>query len=82
MHIGYVTIKKIHDYENIHNPFYLIIYKADGNTDAENGKKYLIFASKQKEVLTKYTESWDKIKYLIRTINGGKVDEYEKWWKK
>ena len=42
--------------------------------------KYLTFASadKNKEVLKKYTELWVEIKYLIKTINGGKTGEYEK----
>ena len=79
-----ISIKKSDDYENIYsvNPLYLIIYKADGYIQAENGKKYLIFASKEKEVLKKYTERWDKNRYLIKTIKGGKVGKYEKWWNK
>ena len=32
----------------------------------------------KKEVLEKYTELWDGIKYQIKTINGGKSIEYEK----
>ena len=44
-----------------------------------NGNKYLIFDSidKNKEILTKYTELRDKIKYLIKTINGGNAGKYE-----
>ena len=36
------------------------------------GNKYLIFAptNTNKEILTKYTELWDKIKNLIEKING------------
>ena len=32
-HVGYITIKEIYDYENIHrvNPLYLIIYSATGH---------------------------------------------------
>ena len=39
-----------------------IIDKTDGYIKESNGKKYLIFAStdKNKEVLTKYTELWNK----------------------
>ena len=29
-------------------------------------------------MLEKYTKLWDKIKYLIKTINRGKSGEYEK----
>ena len=40
------------------------------STEEGNGNKYLIFTSidKNKQVLTKYTELWDKIKYLCRAI--------------
>ena len=46
-HIGYVTIKKIGDYESIHcvNPLYLIISEVDEYIEENNGNKYLIFAS-------------------------------------
>ena len=45
--IGYTTIKKIDDYENINsvNPLYLIIGKADGYIEENNGNKYLVFTS-------------------------------------
>ena len=33
---------------------------------------------KKKEVLTKYTELWDKTKYLNKTIIGDEAGEYEK----
>ena len=43
-------------------------------------KKYLVFAStdKNKKVLAKQTELWNKIKYLIKTINGEKEIDYGK----
>ena len=82
-YIGCITIKKIGFYENIHSvsPLYLILGKPDGNVEEINRDKYLIFGStdKSKEVLTKYTEFCDKIKYLIKaTINGGTAGEYGK----
>ena len=53
-YIGYITIKKIDEYENIHsvNPLYLIIVEADGLIQEENGSKYLVFdtTDKNKEV--------------------------------
>ena len=56
--IGYITIKSIIDYINIHslNPLQLIVGE-QMDTLKENGNKYLTFAStdKNKEVLTKYT---------------------------
>ena len=53
-YIGYITIKKIDDYESIYsvNPLYLHINHASGYIE-ENGNKYLIFNSvgENKEVL-------------------------------
>ena len=68
MHIyysGYMTIKKIDDYENIHsvNPLYLMIGKVIGHTGENNGNRYLIFDSsdENKEVLKRIqrTLGWD-----------------------
>ena len=81
-YIGYITIKKIGDCENIYsvNPLYLIIGKVDGHIEEKNGSKYLVFDStdENKEVLKKYTELWDGIKNEIETINGGKKYIYSK----
>ena len=43
-YIGYITIKKFGDCENIHsvNPLYLIIHFATGHFKEKNGEKYLI----------------------------------------
>ena len=53
--IGYITIKKIDDYENIHsvNPLYLMIGEVDGHIEEKNESKYLVFDStdENKEVL-------------------------------
>ena len=83
-YIGYNTIKKIGDYENIYsvNLLYLIIGKVDRYIEEKNESKYLVFDStdENKEVLEKYTELWDGIKNKIETIsvNGGKKGEYGK----
>ena len=86
-YIGYITIKKIGDCENIYsvNPLYLIIGKVDGHIKENNGNKYLVFDSTElhstdenKEVLEKYTELWDWIKSKIGTTNDGKNGEYGK----
>ena len=57
-YIGYITIKKIDEYENIHsaNPLYLIIDKADGHIEEKNESKYLVFDStdENRKVLKKY----------------------------
>ena len=85
-YIGYITIKRISDYENINNVYsvYLIIDKAEGyiecnSIEETNRNRYLTFASteKNKEVLKKYRELWNGIKYLIE-CNSIKAGEYEK----
>ena len=60
-YIGYITIKKIDDYETICsvNPLYLIIGKIDRFIEEENGSKYLVFDStnENKEVFKKVHRS-------------------------
>ena len=85
-YIGYITIKKVGDCENIYsaNPVYLIIGKVDWHIEENNRNKYLVFDStdENKEVLKKYTELWDGIKNEIETINGGKkVNMVKILWK-
>ena len=65
---------------NVVNPVDLIIDKLDGyiecnSTEEKNGNKYLIFAStdKNKEVVTKYIQLWDEVKYMIKTKHGGEA---------
>ena len=45
--IGYITVKKIDDYENIYsvNPLYLTISPANGYIEEKGVNKYLIFNS-------------------------------------
>ena len=54
-YIGYITNKKIGNYENIYsvNPLYLIIGEVIGHIEQNNGNKYLVFDStdESKEVL-------------------------------
>ena len=58
--IGYITIKKIDDCENIYsvNPLYLRITHANGYIEEINENKYLIFESidENKELLKKYND--------------------------
>ena len=81
-YIGYITIKKIDDCENIYsvNPLYLLVNHASGYIEEKNGNKYLIFDSvdENKEVLKKYADVWDGIKNKIKAINGDKENDYEK----
>ena len=55
--IGYITIRKIGDCENINcvNPLYLLLDHASGYTEEKNGNKYLVFV-KNKKVSKKYNE--------------------------
>ena len=58
--IGYITIKKIDDYENISglNPLYLLVNHASGYIEEKNENKYLILDStdENKELLKKYLD--------------------------
>ena len=74
-YLGYVTIKKIVDYNNninSVNPLYLMIDEMTGHIDEKYGKKYLVLdeMDENKEVLKKYKEVWEGIKKEIETING------------
>ena len=68
-YIGYITIKKFGDCENIQsvNPLYLIIYSATGYFEEKYGEKYLTLDSTEK-----YDEVFSGIKKEIETINVGK----------
>ena len=82
-YIGYITIKKIDDSENIHsvNLLYLLVSHANGNIEVKNGNKYLIFddsVNENKKLLKKYEDFWDGIKNEIKTINAGKENDYGK----
>ena len=79
--IGYITIKKIDNYENIYcvNPLYLRFNHANGYIGEKNGNTYLIFYSTNgnKELLRKYSDVWNGIKNKIEAISSGDCD-YEK----
>ena len=64
--IGYITIKKIDDHENIYsvNPLCLIIAYANGYIEEKGVNKYLVFDStdENKELLKKYNDVWNGIK--------------------
>ena len=74
-YIGYITIKKFGDCENIHsvNLLYLIIHTATGHFKEKYGEKYLILDSTEK-----YEAIFSGIRSEIKTINGGKELFYEK----
>ena len=84
--IGYITIKKIDDYENIYsiNPLYLIIDHASGYIEEKEMNKYLVFDSMElhstdenKELLKKYNDVFNGIRDKIKEINSNDCD-YEK----
>ena len=72
---GYITIKKVDDYENIHsvNPLYLIIHSATGHFKEKNDDKYSSLDSTDK-----YKEVWSGTRSEIKTTNGRKELFYEK----
>ena len=73
--IGYITIKKFGDYENIRsvNPLYLIIHSDTGYLKEKNGEKYLIIDSADR-----CEEVWSEIRSEIETLNGEKELFYKK----
>ena len=80
-YIGYITTKKIDDYENIYSVNILYrLGEVDQHIEERNGSKYLIFDSTDgnKEIFKKYIEVWDGIKNEIETIHGSKEGEYGK----
>ena len=68
--IGYITIKKVNDYENIYslNPLSLIIGEVVGHIKENNGNKYLVFdsANEKKEALKNYTELIQEMRLKIK----------------
>ena len=82
-YIGYITIKKIDDCENIYsvNPLYLLVNHASGYIEEKIGNKYLTFGdyvNENKALLKKYVDVWDSIKNETKAINGGEKNNYGK----
>ena len=79
--IGYITIKKIDDYENIYsvNPLYLNINHANRYIEQEGVNKYLVFDSidENKELLKKYNDVFNGIRNKIKKVSSNECD-YEK----
>ena len=85
-YIGYVTVKKIANCNNINsvNPLYLMINEMIGHFEEKNKSKYLVLddVDENKEVSEKYEEVWEGVKKEIEMIKGGKKVEYGKDFKK
>ena len=81
-YIGYVTIKKIGDYDNINsvNPLNLIINEMIGHFEEKNENTYLVLdeLDENKKVLDKCKEVWEGIKKETEIINSGEKIEYSK----
>ena len=79
--IGYITIKKIGDCENIYsiNPLYLRITHANGYIEEINENRYLIFdpRDENKELLKKCNDVFNEIIGKIKKISNDECD-YEK----
>ena len=76
--IGYITVKKIDDYENIYsvNPLYLIADDASRCIEKKVVNKYLVFDSTElhstdenKEFLKKFNDLFNGIKNKIKKIS-------------
>ena len=76
-YIGYVTVKKITNCNNINsfNPLYLMINEMIGHFEGKNGNKYIVLDDVDKS-FKKYEEVWEGIKKEIEPINGGEKIEY------
>ena len=76
--IGYITIKKIDDCENIYgvNPLYLRINYANGYIEEKGVNKYLVFDStdENKELLKKYNNVFDGIMAKIKEVDDSEGD--------
>ena len=76
--IGYITIKKIDDYENIYsvNPMYLTIAHASGYIEEKDVNKYLVFNStdENKELIKKCNDVFNGIINKIKKISGDECD--------
>ena len=82
---GYITTKKIDDYEKIFsvNPLYLTVTHASGYIEEIGVNKYLVFNStdENKELLKKYNYVFNGIRNKINKISGDECD-YEKVYMK
>ena len=80
-YIGYVTVKKIANCNNINsvNPLYLMIDKMIGHFEEKSGNKYLFLDDvDENKVSKKYKKVSEGVKKDIETINGGEKIEYGK----
>ena len=83
-YIGYVTVKKIANCNNINsvNPLYLMINEVIGHFEEKNENKQLVFddVDERKKVSKKHEQVWEGVQKENETINGGKKIEYGKYF--
>ena len=81
-YIGYVTVKKIANCNNINsvNPLYLIINEMLVSLKKKMGIsiQFWMMQTKTKKFYKKYEEVWESIKKEIKIINGDEKIEYGK----
>ena len=81
-YIGYVTVKKIANCNNINSaiPLDLMIKEMIGPFEEKNENKFLVLddVDEKKEASKKYKEVWKGVKREIETVNGGEKIEYGK----
>ena len=81
-YIGYVTVKKIANCNNINsvNPLYLIINEMLVSLKKKMGISiwFWMMQTKTKKFYKKYEEVWESIKKEIKIINGDEKIEYGK----
>ena len=75
-YIGYVGKKPEWSVNSV-NPLYLMINRFYGFFEQKNGEKYLNIGDTSSEILKKYNELFNGIKYHIKKINDN-GSEYEK----
>ena len=81
--IGYITEKDKYKINSI-NPLYLLVHEIDGFIEEKEGSKYLniTLTYSNGKALKKYAEICSGIKGQIKKINGNKLGEYGKDYKK
>ena len=81
-YIGYVDKKTEWNVDGV-NPLYLMINRTDGFVEEINGNKYLNISdtSRNNEILKKYNQVFNGIKYHVKKINDND-SEYDKGYMK
>ena len=63
----------------------MLVNHASGYIEEKNGNKYLTFddsVNENKALLKRYADVWDGIKNKIKAINGGRKNDYGKYYMK